>query len=134
VTTRPVPQPDRDSQPWWDALARHELRFQRCTSCRAWRWPPRAICNRCGSFGTAWEPVSGRGTVAGWIVNHHAFSSDFASPYAVILVRLDEQDDCKLVGSFRGAIEALHAGLPVRAVFDDVAEGTTLLAWEQADG
>jgi uncharacterized OB-fold protein len=78
--------------------------------------------------------VSGRGTVAGWIVNHHAFSSDFASPYAVILVRLDEQDDCKLVGSFRGAIETLHAGLPVQALFDDVAEGTTLLAWEQADG
>jgi uncharacterized OB-fold protein len=75
--------------------------------------------------------VSGRGTVAGWIVNHHAFSSDLPSPYAVMLVRLDEQDDCKLVGSFRGSVDALHAGLPVRAVFDDIADGVTLLAWEQ---
>jgi uncharacterized protein len=134
MASRPVPHPDRDSQPWWDALARHELRFQRCTACGAWRWPPRAICNRCGSFDTAWELVSGRGTVAGWIVNHHAFSSDFASPYAVILVRLEEQDDCKLIGSFRGAIDTLHAGLPVRAAFDDVADGITLLAWEPAHG
>jgi uncharacterized OB-fold protein len=78
--------------------------------------------------------VSGRGTVAGWIVNHHTFSSDFASPYAVVLVRLEEQDDCKLVGSFRGAIDALHAGLPVRAAFDDLAGGITLLAWEARDG
>jgi uncharacterized OB-fold protein len=105
--------------------------LQRCTACGAWRWPPRAICNRCGSFDAEWEPVSGRGTVAGWIVNHHAFSSDLPSPYAVMLVRLDDQDDCKLVGSFRGSIDALRAGLPVRAVFDDVADGVTLLAWEQ---
>jgi uncharacterized OB-fold protein len=132
VTTRPLPHPDRDSQPWWEALARHELRFQRCTACGAWRWPPRAICNRCGSFDAAWEPVSGRGTIAGWIVNHHTFSADFPSPYAVMLVRLEEQDDCKLVGSFRGDVDALRTGLPVRAVFDDVADGVTLLAWEQA--
>ena len=91
------------------------------------------MCNRCGSFATSWDLVSGDGTVAGWIVNHHAFSSEFASPYAVILVRLAEQDDCKLIGSFRGAIDALHAGLPVRAVFDEVADGITLLAWEPTD-
>jgi uncharacterized OB-fold protein len=91
------------------------------------------MCNRCGSFDDAWEPVTGRGMVAGWIVNHHAFSSDFESPYAVILVRLDEQDDCKVVGSFRGAIDLLHAGLPVRAAFDDVADGITLLTWEPVD-
>ena len=50
----------------------------------------------------------------------------------VVLVRLEEQDDCKLVGSFRGSLDALRAELPVRAVFDDVADGVTLLAWEQA--
>jgi len=129
---RPIPHPDRDSQPWWDALARHEFVVPRCTQCGTWRWPPRAICNRCGSFDAEWAAVSGRGTVTGWIVNHHAFSADVASPYAVILVRLDEQDDCKLVGSFAGAIGELHAGLPVRAVFDDVTEGVTLLSWEPA--
>jgi uncharacterized OB-fold protein len=68
------------------------------------------------------------------VVNHHAFSADFASPYVVLLVRLDEQADCKLIGSFRGAIDGVRAGLPVRAVFDDVAEGITLLAWEPVDG
>ncbi|HEX4529756.1 MAG TPA: OB-fold domain-containing protein, partial [Acidimicrobiia bacterium] len=83
-------------------------------------------------FDAEWESISGRGTVAGWIVNHHAFSDEFASPYAVILVRLAEQDDCKLIGSFAGAIESLRPGLEVRAAFEDVAAGATLLTWEPA--
>ena len=108
--------------------------MQRCSHCRAWRFPPRAICNRCGSFDHAWEPPSGRGTVASWIVNHHAFSADFAPPYAVVTVRLDDQDDVLVVGSFAGAIHDLATGLPVRAVFDDVVDGVTLLSWSPVGG
>jgi uncharacterized OB-fold protein len=133
VTPRPVPHADRDSTPWWEALARHELRFQRCTRCRAWRFPPRAICNRCGSFEHDWEPVSGRATVASWIVNHHAFSADFTPPYAVVTVRLDEQDDVLVIGSFAGDLHQLHTGSTVTATFDDVADGVTLLSWSPAD-
>ena len=129
---RPLPHPDRDSRPWWELLARHELRLQRCATCAAWRWPPRAICNRCASFEFTWAPLSGRGTVASWIVNHHAFSAEFPSPYAVVLVQLAEQDDCKLIGSFAGAIDSLRPGLEVRAAFEDVAAGVTLLTWEPA--
>ena len=131
--SRPVPHADRDSAPWWEALARHELLMQRCTQCRTWRFPPRAICNRCGSFDHAWEPPSGRGTVASWIVNHHAFSTDFAPPYAVVTVRLDEQDDVLLIGSFVGDPRQLRTGSKVAATFDDVADGVTLLSWLPAD-
>ena len=77
-------------------------------------------------------PFNGRGTVASWIVNHHAFSAEFPSPYAVVLVQLEEQDDCKLIGSFAGAIDSLRPGLEVRAAFDDAAAGATLLTWEPA--
>jgi len=127
---RLLPNPDRDSQAWWDALARHEFVLQRCDACAAWRWPPREICNRCGSFEYTWTPVSGKGTIASWVVNHRAFLAGFELPYAVVNVRLAEQDDCKLIGSFRGPIPSLRGGLPVRAVFDDVAESVTLISWE----
>ena len=60
---RPIPQPERDSQAWWDAVARHELSVQQCAACKRLRWPARALCNRCGSFDWAWAPVSGRGRV-----------------------------------------------------------------------
>lgn len=131
--TRLLPTPDRDSQAWWDALTRHEFVLQRCASCEAWRWPPREICNRCGSFESRWTPVSGLGTVTSWVVNHQAFLPDFEVPYVVINVRLAEQEDCKLIGSFRGPIEFLRGGLPVRAVFEDIADAITLLSWEPAD-
>ena len=88
------------------------------------------MCNRCGSFDFDWAPISGRGTIASWIVNHHAFSAELSSPYTVVLVRLAEQDDCKLIGSFAGTIDSLRPGLAVRAAFDDVASDVTLLTWE----
>ena len=127
---RLVPNPDRDSADWWEALARHEFVLQRCDACQAWRWPPREICNRCGSFDYTWTPVSGRGTIASWVVNQRAFLPGFEIPYVVVNVRLDEQDDCKLIGSWRGSIDALRGDLPVRAVFDDVTDGVTLISWE----
>ena len=132
MTTRPLPHADRDSSPWWEALARHELVIQRCARCRAWRFPPRAICNRCGSFHYAWETASGNGHVAAWVMNHHAFSDDFTTPYVVLTVRLAEQDDVFVIGSYRGASSDVSTGLAVRAVFDDVADGVTLLSWESA--
>jgi uncharacterized OB-fold protein len=126
---RPLPHADRDSAPWWEALARHELLVQRCGACGAWRFPPRAICNRCTSFDVEWAPISGRGTVAWWVVNHHPFTDAFATPYAVVTVRLREQDDVLMIGSYRGDLATLCAGLAVRAVFDDVEPGVTLLSW-----
>src|SRR5690606_20702017 len=107
----PLPTPDRDSRPWWEALSRHELALQRCDACATWRWPARAMCGRCGSFDLTWEPTGGRGAIASWVVNHHSFSAAFASPYAVVTVRLDEQPDLLLVGSFRGEIAELAVGL-----------------------
>jgi uncharacterized protein len=127
--TRPLPHPDRDSAPWWDALARHDLLLQRCRACDAWRFPPRAICNRCTSFDMEWTPISGRGIVAWWVVNHHPFTDAFVTPYAVVTVRLEEHDDLLVIGSYPGDVATLRGGLPVRAIFDDVEPGVTLLSW-----
>lgn len=134
---RPAPAMDRDSRPWWEALARHELVVQRCTSCAAWRFPPRAICNRCASFDWSWEPAAGRGEIVSWIVNHHSFGPAFESPYVVVTVRLAEQHDLLMIGSFRGDPDSLAVGMAVSAVFDDAVDDDgapfTVLAWTAAD-
>jgi uncharacterized protein len=132
---RPVPRPDRDSEPWWAALARHELVQQRCDDCVAWRWPPRALCGRCGSLAWSWQPVSGRGTVASWIVNHHPFLPGTDPPFTIVAVRLDEQDDIVMPGSWFGTAEPAFDQAVV-AVFDDLEPNedrtarVTLLGWE----
>ena len=132
--TRPLPHPDRDSQPWWDALARHELRFQRCTACGTWRWPPRAICGRCGSLEWSFVAASGTGTIASWIVNRHGFGGAFPLPSTAILVRLAEQDDLLLPGGWAGAADGsdLAMGMEVRVGFDDVDDEVAILRWEAA--
>jgi uncharacterized OB-fold protein len=118
---------DRDSVPWWEAVARHELVQQRCRGCGAWRWPPRDGCGRCGSGEWAWEPASGRGTVASWIVNHHSFLADLPPPYTVVLVRLAEQDDILLPGAWLGDAAPVM-DQEVAVVFHERA-GETLLGW-----
>jgi uncharacterized OB-fold protein len=127
---------DRDSRFWWDALARGELLLQRCDRCSAWRWPPRAACNRCGTEEARWRRVSGRGTVASWIVNRHTFGGTVPSPSVVLLVRLEEQDDLLLPGAFAGDREGsdLELGAPVEVALEPGPtnrDGTpvTLLRW-----
>jgi hypothetical protein len=137
VGERPLPTVDRDSLPWWEALARHEFILQRCDACQTWRWPARAICNRCASFDWHWHPASGAATVASWVVTHHAFLPGFEAPYAVLTVRLAEQEDLMLIGSFAGSADdpALQIGAAVEVDFDDI-EGSdpprTLLGWKLA--
>jgi uncharacterized OB-fold protein len=127
MSERPLPTVDRDSAPWWEALAAHRLILQRCTRCNAWRWPARAICNRCGSFEWSWQPASGQGSVASWIVTHHSFNPVFVAPYVTVLVRLDEDNDILIPGGWDG--QAPVEGQAVVAGFQDVADGVTLLQW-----
>ena len=124
------PGADRDSQPWWDGLARHELPLQTCAACGARRWPPRDICGRCGSLEWRWEAASGRATLASWIVNHHLFDPRWRSPFVVVLARLAEGEDILVPGGWAGPDggDGLSIGSPVVAGFDDDA----LLCWRPA--
>ena len=125
---------DRDSHEWWRALANQDLLVQTCEQCGVHRWPPRAICNRCGAGSWRWSTASGAGTVVSWIVNRHAFSRDLAIPSVVLLVRLDEQDDLVLPGAYDGPADGdgLEVGAAVTVRFVDAADGSTRLAWRLA--
>jgi len=132
--THPVlPRPDRDSSPWWAALARRELQVQRCDNCGRLRWPARALCNACHHVDATWIQVTGRGRVVSWTVNHRA-APEVSVPYVVLLVSLDEQDDIHIPGFFDGPGDGtgLTIGAAVAAGFEKIADYTgsaTLLRW-----
>lgn len=132
---RLLPTPDRDSAPYWAALAEGSLKLQHCLECGHWTWPARPICSCCQSEYMEWQAVKGTGEVHSWVVVHRAYSPDLAAqvPYTIVLVRLDEQDDILIPGVLAGNVPA-QEGLRVRAVTERVADGIGALSWtvEQA--
>ena len=128
------PVPDRDSAPYWAALAEGRLELQHCPACGRWTWPPRPICSGCHSEGMAWEPVAGTGEVHSWIVTHQAYAPAFVElvPYTIVLVRLDEQDDILIPGPLvpDDAAAEVHQGMRVAAVTERVADSIGQLRWE----
>jgi hypothetical protein len=132
MTDKPLPQPDRDSAPYWEGIAAGELRLQRCTDCGAWRWPARTICNRCRSFAAEWVKASGLGTVVSWIRTHQIFIRSFAddAPYVTIEVQLDEQDDIRLIGRLAEPGTEPEIGMRVRAEF---TRDPALAVWRPVD-
>ena len=134
--TRPVA--DRDSAPWWAALAEHRLLLQACAHCGRRRLVPRALCAACGSFDWGWAEASGQGTVASWVVSHRAYQQERTAPYVVVLVRLAEDDGIVLPGGWAGMPDGsdLAIGLPVRASYQDLGgePPAALLTWSPATG
>jgi uncharacterized OB-fold protein len=87
----PYPEPDGETQAFWDGIAEGRLRIQRCPDCREFVFYPRAVCPFCTVGTPRWVDASGRGTVHSFTVVHRAppgFAA--AAPYVVALVDLEE--------------------------------------------
>ncbi|TMA93377.1 MAG: Zn-ribbon domain-containing OB-fold protein, partial [Deltaproteobacteria bacterium] len=89
---KPLPRVDEESRGYWEALARHELYFQRCRDCGTARFYPRALCPACLSSATEWVRASGRGTVYTFTVTHQNQTPGFREelPYVLAMVELAE--------------------------------------------
>lgn len=111
----------------------HELRFQRCTDCGAWRHLPRPMCGECGSFNYEWARSAGKGKVYSWITVTQPMLPAFndAVPYSVPLVDLDE--GVRMVAVIEGVEpEDMKLGMPVQVIFDDVTPEITLPRFRKA--
>ena len=128
--TRPIPQADEDSAPFYEGARRHELMLMRCRACGAWRLPSRPRCPDCWSTDTEWVRASGRGTLYSFGVMHQRFAGfEDATPYQYAVVELEEGP--RIVTNIVGAADGeLRCDMPVRAVFDDVADDATLVRFE----
>ena len=123
----PLPQMQGLTQQFYDFCKQHELRFQRCKPCGAWRHVPREMCAECGSMEWEWAKSSGRGTVYTWTVvvrpMHPAFHT--AVPYAPVVVEMEE--GVRLLSSVIDcAPEELEIGMPVEVTFQDVTDEVSL--------
>ena len=81
----PAPQPNIETQAYWDAAKEGKLLVKRCTSCNQAHHYPRALCPFCFSDKTEWIQASGKGTLYSYSVMRRA-----PVPYAMAYVTLPE--------------------------------------------
>ena len=124
---KPLPRIDEESRGYWEALARHELFFQRCRQCGTKRFPPRAVCPVCLSSSTEWVRASGRATVYSYTVTYQNQAPGFREslPYVLAVVELEEGPRMmtNVVGCVPGDV---HVGMAVEVEYEDVTAEITL--------
>jgi uncharacterized OB-fold protein len=136
--------PENDSE-WREhfklARERQKLVLRKCAACGLLRYPPSHGCPWCPSQQWTWQEVSGGGHIYSYEVVHHAIQPGFKdwTPYAVVLVELDEQrgkptadEALRIIANlvtpdFRPEPETNVAiGKRVRAVFQNLSEDFAL--------
>lgn len=127
--SKPLPQPDPVTQPFWDSVKAHAMSIQRCNACQRHVFYPRMHCPYCFGRALAWVPVSGRGVVHAFtIVHYHAdptFRAD--APYVVALIELDE--GVRMMSNLADVTPDPHhvrVGMLVEVTYDDVTPEMTL--------
>ena len=116
---RPLPTVNEMNHYFWLGGADGRLHILRCEACGYWIHPYAGRCPKCRSDKLSPQPVSGRGTVAGFTVNHQPWIKDVKVPYVVALVELDEQSNVRLMTNMpRTPIETVRVGLPVKVFFE----------------
>lgn len=119
--TKPLPEVLPETAPFWQAAKRHELVFQQCRACGQRMHFPRLMCHQCLSKEIEWVTATGRGTVYSYTIVHQAAHESFASevPYVYAIIELDE--GIRMISNVVGvAPDAVHIGMPVKVVFDDL--------------
>ena len=129
---RPLPQTDGPDRPFWQALRHREVQVQRCKSCGTHRFPATRYCAHCRSDESEWVAVAPSGTLETWCVFHRPYFEGLPVPYTVIQVKLD--CGVRVFANPAGVKnDALRIGMPVDAVFEDVAPDVTLLMFKPKD-
>ena len=121
----PLPQPTALSRPHWDACRAGKLKVQRCAQCATHVFIPQPCCTQCQSTRLEWVECTGRGTVYSFSVVHRAPRPEFAVPYIVAVIALDEGWHM-LSNLLECPLEKVSIDLPVKVRFTTMTDEITL--------
>lgn len=112
------PALDEINEFFWTSGADGVLRFLRCRACGYRLHPPSPRCPACGGSDLSPEPVSGRGGVYSFTVNHQSWDGT-TEPYVIAIVELAEQADLRLTTNLVDvAPRAVTIGMDVEVTFE----------------
>jgi uncharacterized OB-fold protein len=115
----PVPLVTPLDEHFWRGGATGRLLILRCDRCGFWLHPPGPVCRRCLALTLTPTPVSGRGRVRTYTVNHQPWFPALPVPYALAIVELEEQEGLQFLTRLVGCRpENVRAGLAVTVRFE----------------
>lgn len=115
---RKLPRLEPESAFFWTSGAQGILQVQRCQSCGTYQHPPFPRCSSCGSEAVAPAPVSGKGRIASYTVNHEAWVPGLPVPFVFAAVELAEQKELYVFTNVLAPVDTVKVGLPVIVVFE----------------
>jgi uncharacterized protein len=119
----PLPRLEPDNRPFWTSGARGALEIMRCASCGWYAHPPVPRCRRCDHDVLVPTPVTGKGSIFSYTVNHQQFIPALEPPYVVAIVELEEQEGLQFMTRVVSCDPAeVRIGMPVRVVFEEHGE------------
>ncbi|WP_444813326.1 Zn-ribbon domain-containing OB-fold protein [Variovorax saccharolyticus] len=104
------PKPNPETLHYWEAASDGQLLMRRCTQCGKPHFYPRTLCPFCLGA-TAWERVSGEGTIYTFSVMRHS-----EQPYVIAYVKLAE-GPTMMTNIVDCDMDQVHIGQKVRLVF-----------------
>lgn len=120
---RPLPALNDDNRAFWTGGAQGRLLINRCRACHTYVHPPVPFCPVCESRDVVPEPVSGRGRVATFTINHKQWMPHLPVPYVLALVALDEDPSVRIPTNIVGvAPDAVAIDMPVEITFEQVED------------
>lgn len=126
---RPQPSfPEPDTEPFWEATKRHELRYQVCDDCGGIVFFPRRHCPHCMSMDLSWQTSAGEGAVYTYTVIRQIGLPAFRErvPYAVAWIDMDE--GFRMISNIVGVDDpaSISIGQRVRVTWEDQPDGISL--------
>ena len=119
----PIVRPTAMSKPFWDGCNERKLLFQRCGACQRAVFNPAHVCRYCRSHELTWRESKGIGSIYSWTICHRPLSPAFTTPYAPVIVDLDE--GYQMVSNLIGCdTDHVHVGLRVHVVFEAIGDRT----------
>jgi hypothetical protein len=123
----PDPEPNVETQAFFDAANEGKLLIRRCLSCNEPHFFPRTICPFCFSDNTEWEEVSGRGTIYSCSMLRRT-----ETPYCIAYVTLEE-GPTMLSNIVACDLDRVRIGDKVRVVFHRSVGGHAVPMFTSAD-
>lgn len=121
----PLPRPTALSRPHWEACRDGRLLVQRCADCGAYVFVPQPLCTRCTGARLEWVESAGRGSLYSYTVVHRPQRPEFAVPYVVAIVELDE-GFFLLTNLVDCLPERIEIGMRVEVAFRKMSDEITL--------